>query len=231
MIQPGQRVPHQPIIAANANTMLVLPACGRKGPEQIPDRRIAHRGGRRYAGEMLKLAHALLALLAAPALAQPQAAPLTPAETGQIDRIVTRTLAADNIPSAEVAVVRGGRIVLNQAYGKANEGLPARPDLPYQIASNSKQFTAMALLLLEDEGKLSLDDPVSKYIPGITEGDRTAVRQLLSHTAGVQDFWPQTTVSRRCRIRLRRRASSTAGQRSRSTSSPASNGNIRTPAT
>jgi CubicO group peptidase (beta-lactamase class C family) len=49
----------------------------------------------------------------------------------------------------------------------------------------------MALLLLEDEGKLSLDDPVSKYIPGITEGNRIAVRQLLSHTAGVQDFWPQ----------------------------------------
>jgi D-alanyl-D-alanine carboxypeptidase len=143
---------------------------------------------------MLKLPPALLALLAPALLAAPalaQTAPLTPAEAGQVDRIVTRTLAANNIPSAEVAVVRGGRIVLSEAYGKANEGLPARPDLPYQIASNSKQFTAMALLLLEDEGKLSLDDPVSKYLPGITEGDRIAVRQLLSHTAGVQDFWPQ----------------------------------------
>src|SRR5437762_7153296 len=133
---------------------------------------------------MLKLAAALLALVAAPALAQP----LTPSEVAKVDKIVTDALAADQVPSASIAIVRGGRIVLNKAYGKANEGLPARPDLPYQIASNSKQFTAMALLLLEDEGKLSLDDPVSKYIPGITEGNRIAVRQLLSHTAGVQDF-------------------------------------------
>jgi CubicO group peptidase (beta-lactamase class C family) len=63
--------------------------------------------------------------------------------------------------------------------------------LPYQIASNSKQFTAMAVLLLRDEGKLSLDDPVSKFIPGITAGDRITIRELLSHTSGLQDFWPQ----------------------------------------
>jgi CubicO group peptidase (beta-lactamase class C family) len=49
----------------------------------------------------------------------------------------------------------------------------------------------MALLLLEDEGKLSLDDHVSKYIPGITEGDKITLRQLLSHESGLQDFWPQ----------------------------------------
>ena len=72
-------------------------------------------------------------------------------------------------------VVREGRIVLAKAYGKANEGLPARTDLPYQIASNSKQFTAMALLLLEDEGKLDLDDHVAKYLPGISGGDRITI--------------------------------------------------------
>src|SRR5690349_7011812 len=136
---------------------------------------------------MLRYAPALLALVSFQALAEP----LTPAETAKIDEIVTRTLAANGVPSAEVAVVRDDQIVLNKAYGKANENLPARPDQPYQIASNSKQFTAMALLLLEDEGKLSLDDHVSKYIPGITEGDRITLRQLLSHTSGLQDFWPQ----------------------------------------
>jgi CubicO group peptidase (beta-lactamase class C family) len=136
---------------------------------------------------MFRYAPALLALVSFQAFAQP----LTPAETAKIDEIVTRTLAANGVPSAEVAVVRDGKIVLNKAYGKANENLPARPDLPYQIASNSKQFTAMALLLLEDEGKLSLDDHVSKYLPGITEGDKTTIRQLLSHTSGIQDFWPQ----------------------------------------
>ena len=136
---------------------------------------------------MLKLTPALLALVAFPAAAQP----LTPAEVSKVDQLVTKTLADTGVPSAEVAIVRDGQLVLDKAYGRANEGLPARPDLPYQIASNSKQFTAMAILLLRDQGKLSLDDPVSKYVPGITEGDKITIRELLSHTSGLQDFWPQ----------------------------------------
>jgi CubicO group peptidase (beta-lactamase class C family) len=136
---------------------------------------------------MLRVSVALLALLAVPATAQP----ITPAQTAAIDQLVAKTLADTGVPSAEIAIVRDGRLVLDKAYGKANEGLPARPDLPYQIASNSKQFTAMAVLLLRDRGKLSLDDPVSKYIPGITEGNRITIRELLSHTSGLQDFWPQ----------------------------------------
>ena len=136
---------------------------------------------------MLRTAAALLALLAVPATAQP----LTAGQVASIDQLVTKTLADTGVPSAEIAIVRDGRLVLDKAYGQANQGLPARPDLPYQIASNSKQFTAMAILLLRDEGKLSLDDPVSKYIPGITDGDRITIRELLSHTSGLQDFWPQ----------------------------------------
>ena len=136
---------------------------------------------------MFRFTSALLALVAFPAAAQN----LSPAQVSQIDRLVARTLSDTGVPSAEIAVVRDGKLVLDKAYGKANEGLPARPDLPYQIASNSKQFTAMALLLLRDEGKLGLDDPVSKYVPGVTEGDRITIRQLLSHTSGLQDFWPQ----------------------------------------
>ena len=136
---------------------------------------------------MLKLAPALLALLAVPVSAQP----ITAAESAKIDRIVTSALAAEQVPSASIAVVRDGRIVLTKAYGKASDTLAANPALPYQIASNSKQFTAMALLLLEDEGKLSLDDHVGKYLPGISGGDRITLRQLLSHTSGLQDFWPQ----------------------------------------
>jgi CubicO group peptidase (beta-lactamase class C family) len=136
---------------------------------------------------MLKSALALLALGAAPVAAQP----LTPAEISQIDQLVTKTLSDTGVPSAEIAVVRDGRLVLNKAYGKANERLPARPDLPYQIASNSKQFTAMALLLLEDEGKLSLDDKIGKYFPDISGADQITIRELLSHTSGLQDFWPQ----------------------------------------
>ena len=136
---------------------------------------------------MLKTALASLAIIAAPAVAQP----LTPAEVSQIDQLAAKTLADTGVPSTEIAIVRDGKIVFNKAYGKANEGLPANVGLPYQIASNSKQFTAIALLLLEDEGKLKLDDPVSKYVRGITQGDKVTIRELLSHTSGLQDFWPQ----------------------------------------
>src|SRR5690349_14791801 len=136
---------------------------------------------------MLRLSFALIALVPFPANARP----LTSAEIAQIDQVVAKALADTSVPSASIAVVRGGQIVLTKAYGKASERLQARPNLPYQIASNSKQFTAMALLLLEDEGKLSLDDKVSKWIPGITQGDRISIRQLLSHTSGLQDYWPQ----------------------------------------
>ena len=137
---------------------------------------------------MLKHACALLAFVAAvPATAQP----LTAAEIAQIDKAVAKALADTSVPSASIAVVRNGKIVLTKAYGKASETLGARPDLPYQIASNSKQFTAMALLLLEDEGKLSLNDTVSRWLSGISGGDKITIRQLLSHTSGIQDFWPQ----------------------------------------
>lgn len=141
----------------------------------------------------MSLRHLLILLLAlviqtAPAAAQD----LTAAETAQIERIVTSVLARSGTPSASVAIVRGGRIVLARAWGKQTDaGGPARPDLPYQIASNSKQFTAAALLLLEDEGKLSLDDKVAKFLPGITDGDQISIQQLLSHTSGLQDYYPQ----------------------------------------
>ena len=126
--------------------------------------------------------------LALPATAQP----ITAAEQERIDQLVARTLGDTGVPSASIALVRDGKIVLAKAYGTASPTIgAARPDLPYQIASNSKQFTAMALLLLEDEGKLDLDDKLSKWVPGISGGDRIALRQLLSHTSGLQDYWPQ----------------------------------------
>ena len=98
------------------------------------------------------------------------------------------------VPSASIAVVRDGRIVYAQAYGGAELGpklLPARPAMRYAIGSISKQFTASALLLLQQDGKLSLDDKVAKYFPQLTRANEITIRQLLSHTAGYQDYWPQ----------------------------------------
>ena len=131
-----------------------------------------------------------LAAFALPASLQAQQ--LTPDETTAIDKAVTEALERTGVPSAQIAVVRGGELVLDKAWGKASDKIPqSRSDLPYQIASNSKQFLGALLLLLEDEGKLSLDDKVAKWLPDVSGADRITVRQLLSHTSGLQDFWPQ----------------------------------------
>jgi CubicO group peptidase (beta-lactamase class C family) len=140
---------------------------------------------------MTSLARALalpLAIVTAPLSAQQ----LSPAEIAEVGKLVTTTLAETGVPSATVAVVRGGELVFTRAYGKQSDrGGAPDPNAPQPIASVSKQFTAAALLLLEDEGKLSLDDTVAKHLPGVTGGDRITIRQLLSHTAGLQDYWPQ----------------------------------------
>ena len=136
----------------------------------------------------MRLLPLALLFFATPAIAQD----LTATESAKVDTIVTDTLARNGVPSASIAIVRGGRIVYAKAYGKQSETIATpRADAPYQIASISKQFTAAAILLLEDEGKLSLDDTVAKWIPGITDGDKITIRQLLSHTSGLQDYWPQ----------------------------------------
>lgn len=133
------------------------------------------------------IAAAALAV-AAPALAQP----LTAEETARVDKIVADALAATQVPSASVAIVRDGKLVFARAYGNQGPTVPATTtDARYHIASISKQFTAAAMLLLEDEGKLSLDDTIGKYLPGISGGATITIRQLLSHTAGLRDYWPQ----------------------------------------
>ena len=117
---------------------------------------------------------------------------LTPAELTAIDTAVSEALKESGVPSASIAVVRGGELVLSRAWGKPSEAI-AEPDadLPYQIGSNSKQFLAALLLMLENEGKLDLDDLVVKWLPELPHADRYTVRQLLSHTSGLQDYWPQ----------------------------------------
>src|SRR6185295_14359662 len=71
---------------------------------------------------------------------------------------------------------------------------PATTQMRYSIGSISKQFTAAAMLLLQEQGKLSLDDRVAKFIPDLTRAKEVTIRQLLSHTSGYQDYWPQDYV-------------------------------------
>jgi D-alanyl-D-alanine carboxypeptidase len=111
----------------------------------------------------------------------------------KIDRIAAGVMEQHGVPSASIAVVKGGKLVYTHAYGKAhlNPDKAATPDMRYSIGSISKQFTASAILILKEQGKLSLDDAVGKYVPGLTRGDEVTIRQVLSHTSGYQDYWPE----------------------------------------
>jgi D-alanyl-D-alanine carboxypeptidase len=118
---------------------------------------------------------------------------IDPALKARIDHIAADVMKQRGVPSASVAIVRGSKIVYTHAYGLAriHPDKPATPDMRYSIGSISKQFAATAILLLQQEGKLTLDDPVGKYVPGLTRGDEVTIRQILSHTSGYQDYAPE----------------------------------------
>ena len=135
----------------------------------------------------------ILAFFCASANAQTQ----LPIEMQQkIDKVAHDALSKTGVPSASVAIVKDGQIAYLHAYGNArlDPETSAKPEMRYSIGSVSKQFTAAAVLLLQEQGKLSLDDKVSKFIPGLTRADEVTIRQLLSHTSGYQDYWPQDYV-------------------------------------
>ena len=101
----------------------------------------------------------------------------------KIDKLVTDTFEKSGVPSASVAIVKNGHVVYTRAYGDARlePRTPATPEMRYSIGSISKQFAATAILLLQEQGKLSLDDKVSRFIPDLTRANEVTIRQLLSH--------------------------------------------------
>ena len=122
--------------------------------------------------------------------------PLSSTERARIDEAVRSVLATTGAPSAAFAIVRGGAVVYENAFGVARIApeTPAAPTMRYAIGSVSKQFTATAVLLLQEQGKLSIDDTVGKWFPQLTRANEVSVRQLLSMTSGYQDYWPQDYV-------------------------------------
>ena len=107
-------------------------------------------------------------------------------------------------PGCAVGVAEDGRIVLERAYGMADleHAVPNRPDTIFEAGSVSKQFTAAAVLLLAEDGKLSLDDPLRRHFPELPEyASSITVRQMLQHTSGLRDWgsvawiggWPRGT--------------------------------------
>jgi CubicO group peptidase (beta-lactamase class C family) len=158
--------------------------------------RIARAGRRR----LLTL---LLTLFFFPAGAFAQGPP------ADLDAWVARAMKAFEVPGVAVAVVKDGTVVHAKGYGVRRLGDPAPVDdrTLFGIASNTKAFTAAAIGMLVDDGKLAWDDPVSKHLPGFAMSDPYAsrevtVRDTLSHRSGLGLgagdllFWPDTTVSR-----------------------------------
>ncbi len=135
-------------------------------------------------------------ILLAASLPQAQAQAPSAALREKVDAMVRQALTSTGVPSASIAIVQGGAIAYLQAYGagRIEPHTPALPSMRYSIGSISKQFTAAAVLLLAEQGKLSLDDPVSRFVPNLTRGNEVTIRELLSHTSGYQDYWPQDYV-------------------------------------
>jgi CubicO group peptidase (beta-lactamase class C family) len=111
----------------------------------------------------------------------------------KLDEKISSTLKKAGAPSVSVAVVKDGKMVYTKAFGTADlaAGRAASVQTRYAVGSISKQFTAAALLMLQEQGKLSLDDHVSQYFPDLTRAGEVTIRQLLSHTSGYEDYAPQ----------------------------------------
>lgn len=109
---------------------------------------------------------------------------------GQIIAMLATAYPADG-PGAAVLVMRNGEIILRKGYGLANVelGVPIAPAMVFRLGSVAKQFTAMAILLWADEGKLALDDEITAYLPDYpTQGQTITIEHLLTHTGGVKDL-------------------------------------------
>lgn len=112
----------------------------------------------------------------------------------RMDDVADRSLKESNLAGFSVAVARRGTVVFADGYGFADlpGGVSASVDTVYGIGSITKQFTAAAVLQLQEEGKLALDDDIHTYLPDYpTDGQRITIHQLLSHTSGIPELTTQ----------------------------------------
>lgn len=109
--------------------------------------------------------------------------------TAPVDRLMQAY--HGSVPGASVLVVKDGVAVVRRSYGLANleDGTLATPATNYRLASVTKQFTAAAILLLVEDGRLAIDDPVRKWLPSLpAAADKVTIRHLLSHSSGLIDY-------------------------------------------
>jgi len=160
-------------------------------------------GSRQKSMLLAGILFAALVLIAAPGQ-NPQAPPGTAAATelslqARVDKVFERWNHSDT-PGCAVGVAVNGRPVLIRAYGMANleYGIRIRPDTIFESGSVAKQFTAAAIALLVQEGKLSVDDAVRLYLPEVPDfGTPILIRHFLNHTSGLRSQWPLLSLSGR----------------------------------
>ncbi len=137
----------------------------------------------------------LLISLIALVLSQQAQTQINTADSLFIDSVLQATY-PENTPGATVLIAFDGQPVFRKAYGMANLELnvPNQPEYVFAIGSMSKQFVAISILMLEAEGKLDIDDPVTKYLPDYdTQGKNITIRQLLTHSSGIKSFTEMDT--------------------------------------
>ena len=177
---------------------------------------------------------AAIVVLIQPAIPAQQGSAVAPAPAAAVDDIFSKW--SSSTPGCAVGVAVGGKPVLLKAYGMADLERDVRnsPDTVFEAGSVAKQFTAMAVQLLAHDGKLSIDDPVRKYIPELPDyGQPLTIRHMLTHTSGLRDWgsvqgiagWPRTT--RESRMRTSSKSCRSSG---RSTSTRARSGRTAIPA-
>ena len=133
----------------------------------------------------------LISMLLLATCLQAQATTPATSKQQQVDALFARWNKTDT-PGAAVEVSKDGKVIYRHAFGMADieQGRPNTPTTPFHVASLSKQFTAFAVLLLAQDGKLSLDDDVRRYVPELPDfGHAIRIRQLLNHTSGLRDQW------------------------------------------
>jgi len=112
-------------------------------------------------------------------------------QTDAVNEYIDSEMAKQHIPGLALLVSRGGEVIRAQGYGMSNVELqvPVKPETIFQSGSVGKQFTATAVMMLVEQGKIGLEDPLTKYFPDAPAAwQKVTVRELLSHTAGFTDY-------------------------------------------
>lgn len=113
------------------------------------------------------------------------------ARADKVDDYVRAAMSERHIPGAAIAVIKNGKIVKTAGYGLASVefGVPATPETVFEIGSVSKQITAAAIMLLVEDGKINLDEKISRYLPNTPEAwKNVTTRHLLTHTSGIKSY-------------------------------------------